>query len=191
MPNGQKSLCGRVAIVILGWICWSNLAFSLPFGLPLRPVRRNVAMFAEKKESRTYQIGDEVLTYYEEDCMWYPGRILSIDRDKGYLVKWDVPEDGLEEIRVQAEHLRMALIPVHDLQIGQKFTGIVYELNQFGAFVDIGAEEHGLLPIRQMAKNWFDSPEDVLDEGQTVEVWVSQREAAIEEMKSQWLSWFQ
>ena len=87
-------------------------------------------MFAEKTERRTYQIGDEVLTYYEEDCMWYPGRILSIDPGSGYLVKWDVPEDGLEEIRVKAEHLRMALIPVRDLQIGQKFTGILVVATQ-------------------------------------------------------------
>eukprot|EP00434_Breviolum_minutum_P029748 symbB.v1.2.026299.t1/scaffold2616.1/size74813/3 len=168
---------------------WIGSSVALGFDIGQMPKRGEEEKFRQKiivsifdwgrSELNTIEknaaLSDEVLTYYEEDCMWYPGRILSIDPGSGYLVKWDVPEDGLEEIRVKAEHLRMALIPVRDLQIGQKFTGIVYELNQFGAFVDIGAEEHGLLPIRQMSKKWFDSPEEVLEEGQAVDVWVSRK----------------
>lgn len=126
-------------------------------------------------QSRKYEVGDKVLTYYEEDCMWYPGQILSINRNGSYLVKWDVPEDGIEEVQVTSEHMRCALIPVRELEIGQKFSGVVFEINSFGAFVDIGAEEHGLLPIGRMATSWFNSTEEVLEEGDSVDVWISRK----------------
>ena len=107
--------------------------------------------------------------------MWYPGQILSINRNGSYLVKWDVPEDGLEEVQVTSEHMRCALIPVRELEIGQNFSGVVFEVNSFGAFVDIGAEEHGLLPIGRMATSWFNSTEEVLEEGESVDVWISRK----------------
>lgn len=122
---------------------------------------------------RTYQVGDEVLTYYEEDCMWYPGRLKSNYQNGSYLVKWDVPEDGIEEIVVTASQMRAALIPVRKLQIGEKYSGIVFDVNSHGAFVDIGAEEHGLLPVSRMAVDWIDNPLDALQEGQQIDVWVS------------------
>eukprot|EP00438_Fugacium_kawagutii_P019845 Skav227940 [mRNA] locus=scaffold146:511992:513062:+ [translate_table: standard] len=170
---------GPLPVVIGAW--WLAYSLSCTFLVPhLRPGLRGRSRVAKASsagsQSQAYQVGDEVLTYYEEDCMWYPGRILSIDLNGSYsyLVKWDVPEDGIEEIRVTAAHMRCALIPIQKLEIGQQFTGVVSVVTDVGAFVDIGAEEEGLLPITMMAKSsWIDSAEDVLEEGQTVNVWIS------------------
>ena len=168
----------RLCLLAGAWYAWS---FAFLPGLRPPPTwrhKRNVAVSAVssgKTQSQTYKVGDEVLTYYAEDCMWYPGRILSIDRNGSYLVKWDVPEDGIEEVRVTSEQMRCALIRVRDLQVGQQFSGVVWEVNSAGAFVDIGAEEHGLLPYGRMAEQWFDNAEDILEEGQTVKVWVSRK----------------
>ena len=56
--------------------------------------------------------------------------------------------------------------------MGEKFSGVIFDVNPLEAFVDIGAEEHGLLPARLMSKDWVD-PVSYLAPGDRVEVWVS------------------
>lgn len=45
-------------------------------------------------------------------------------------------------------------------------------ITEFGAWIDIGAETRGLLHISRIAKHRVHSVEDVLDEGQEVDVWI-------------------
>lgn len=57
-----------------------------------------------------------------------------------------------------------------DLKINQWYPGIVTNITQFGAFVDIGIKENGLLHISQMADRFVDNALDVLKVGQEIKV---------------------
>lgn len=60
-----------------------------------------------------------------------------------------------------------------DLQRGMKLTGKVVKVEDFGAFVDIGAPKDGLVPVSAMAKTRVEKPADLVKEGDTVTVWVT------------------
>ncbi len=55
-----------------------------------------------------------------------------------------------------------------DLQPGQKLPGIVTNVTAFGAFVDIGVHQDGLVHISQMSDQFVKNPAEVLKVGQKV-----------------------
>ncbi|MCL4146221.1 UNVERIFIED_CONTAM: hypothetical protein GTU68_034565 [Idotea baltica] len=57
-----------------------------------------------------------------------------------------------------------------DLRVGQKLPGKVSNLTKFGAFVDIGIKENGLIHISQIVDRFITDPADVLSLGQQVDV---------------------
>ena len=61
----------------------------------------------------------------------------------------------------------------HDLQRGLKLTGKVVKLEDFGAFVNIGAPKDGLVPVSAMARGRVEKPSDVVKEGDEIAVWVT------------------
>jgi small subunit ribosomal protein S1 len=63
-------------------------------------------------------------------------------------------------------------VSIHNLQIGQRLTGKVKNLAEFGAFVDIGIAQDGLVHISELAKQKVEKVNDVVSQGQEVEVWV-------------------
>jgi uncharacterized protein len=75
--------------------------------------------------------------------------------------------------------LRRQLRPVSELRAGEHYYGLVVRLLDFGAFVDIGAEETGLLHRSRMGRSKFHSPREVLTVGQMVSVWVVQVDAGL------------
>jgi len=60
-----------------------------------------------------------------------------------------------------------------DLQRGMKLTGKVVKVEDFGAFVDIGAPKDGLVPVGMMARTRINKPSDVVKEGDEITVWVT------------------
>jgi predicted RNA-binding protein with RPS1 domain len=64
-------------------------------------------------------------------------------------------------------------IPFEKLEVGQKYTGTVRSITDFGAFVDIGAEGDGLLHISRISEERVNDVHDYLEEEQDVEVWIS------------------
>lgn len=68
--------------------------------------------------------------------------------------------------------LRQDVLDFTDLQIGQKLEGVVRNIVDFGAFVDIGIHEDGLIHISQMSRHFVNHPSQVLSVGDVVTVWV-------------------
>jgi uncharacterized protein len=59
---------------------------------------------------------------------------------------------------------------INDLKEGQILTGVVNNITKFGAFVDIGIKESGLVHISQITNRFIKSPEEVLSLNQEVKV---------------------
>jgi uncharacterized protein len=57
-----------------------------------------------------------------------------------------------------------------DLKVGQWYNGVVTNIAMFGAFVDIGIKENGLLHISEMSDRFVESALDELKVGQEVKV---------------------
>jgi ribosomal protein S1 len=59
-----------------------------------------------------------------------------------------------------------------DLDKGQVYTGTVTRLENFGAFVDIGAEREGLVHVSELNHNYVRHPSEALSVGEEVQVQV-------------------
>lgn len=73
----------------------------------------------------------------------------------------------------EAPILRQDILDLKDLAIGQKLEGTVRNVVDFGAFVDIGVHEDGLVHISEMSKTFVNHPSQVVSVGDLVTVWVS------------------
>lgn len=73
----------------------------------------------------------------------------------------------------EAPILRQDVLDISDLEIGQKLEGTVRNVVDFGAFVDIGLHDDGLIHISQMSKSFVKHPSQVVSVGDVVTVWVS------------------
>ncbi|PKN68614.1 MAG: RNA-binding transcriptional accessory protein [Deltaproteobacteria bacterium HGW-Deltaproteobacteria-12] len=61
---------------------------------------------------------------------------------------------------------------ISDLIVGMKLTGVVTNITAFGAFVDIGVHQDGLVHLSEMADRFVKVPADVVKVNQKVEVTV-------------------
>ena len=68
--------------------------------------------------------------------------------------------------------LRQDVLDLKDLKIGQKLEGVVRNVVDFGAFVDIGIHEDGLIHISQMSQQFIKHPSQIVSVGDLVTVWV-------------------
>lgn len=73
----------------------------------------------------------------------------------------------------EAPVLRQDILDISYLEIGQKLEGTVRNVVDFGAFVDIGLHDDGLIHISQMSKSFVSHPSQVVSVGDIVTVWVS------------------
>lgn len=67
---------------------------------------------------------------------------------------------------------------ISDLRVGMKLPGIVTNITNFGAFVDIGVHQDGLVHTSQLANRFVANPNDVVKVHQKVEVTVMEVDAA-------------
>ena len=65
-----------------------------------------------------------------------------------------------------------------DLKPGMKLPGLVTNVTAFGAFVDVGVHQDGLVHISQLADNFVKDPNDVVKVGQKVQVTVMEVDLA-------------
>jgi uncharacterized protein len=79
-------------------------------------------------------------------------------RDPRAEFKYATFKEGIKEIR--------------DLNVGMELEGIVTNVANFGAFVDIGVHQDGLVHISQLADRFVDDPNKIVKVGQVVKVQV-------------------
>ncbi len=78
--------------------------------------------------------------------------------------------DPREEL--PAPVLRSDVLQLEDLQRGMELKGTVRNVVDFGAFVDIGLKNDGLVHISKMSDRFVHHPMDVVRVGDVVDVWV-------------------
>lgn len=78
---------------------------------------------------------------------------------------------------VQKDQNRVSLTMVEppdvtwsELREGRLYTGKVTRIEQYGAFVDIGAERPGLLHVREMSSGYVEHPSELVSVGDEIEV---------------------
>lgn len=79
------------------------------------------------------------------------------------------PRNQIEEFEFAA-----GIESINDLSVGMVLPGIVTNITQFGAFVDIGVHQDGLVHISQLADKYVSSPADVVKLHQHVMVKVTE-----------------
>ena len=77
------------------------------------------------------------------------------------------PRDEMEKPILKSD-----ILEIKDLKIGDKLEGIVRNVVDFGAFVDIGLHNDGLIHISKMSKNYIKHPSEVLKVGDIISVYV-------------------
>ena len=75
--------------------------------------------------------------------------------------------DKLEDIVLKSD-----VLTIHDLKEGMELKGTVRNVTSFGAFVDIGLHDDGLVHISKMSKSFVKNPNDILSVGDIVTVYV-------------------
>ncbi|HLO85630.1 MAG TPA: Tex family protein [Nostocaceae cyanobacterium] len=65
---------------------------------------------------------------------------------------------------------REGIKEISDLQVGMELEGIITNVANFGAFVDIGVHQDGLIHISQLADRFVDDPKKIVKVGQVVKV---------------------
>ena len=68
--------------------------------------------------------------------------------------------------------LRSDVLHLEDLTPGLKLQGTVRNVVDFGAFVDIGVKQDGLVHISKLRKGFVERPSDVVSVGDVVDVWI-------------------
>ncbi|UXR70624.1 RNA-binding transcriptional accessory protein [Staphylococcus sp. IVB6246] len=77
------------------------------------------------------------------------------------------PRDAYETPQLKSD-----VLSIEDLREGMKLTGTVRNVVDFGAFVDIGLKQDGLVHISKMSKQFVKHPMDKVNVGDIVEVWI-------------------
>lgn len=90
-------------------------------------------------------------------------------------------EDIIEELQNPGQDYRDKLddivlksdvLTIKDLKVGMELKGTVRNVTSFGAFVDIGLHDDGLVHISKMSKSFVKNPSDILSVGDIITVYV-------------------
>jgi uncharacterized protein len=102
---------------------------------------------------------------------------LAAEFEVGRLLLHDIVEQLARPGRDPREDLprpffKKGVLKLEDLEVGMELMGSVLNVVDFGAFVDIGLHDSGLVHISQLSKRFVRDPHDLLTVGQVVKVWV-------------------
>lgn len=68
--------------------------------------------------------------------------------------------------------LKSDVLNINDLKVGMKLQGTVRNVIDFGAFIDIGLHEDGLIHISKLTKKYIKHPSDILNVGDIIDCYV-------------------
>jgi uncharacterized protein len=108
-----------------------------------------------------------------------------IDAQVGVLTLQDIREELLKpgrDPRAQfvMPHFRDDVTSLEHLQAGMVLEGMVSNVTNFGAFVDIGVHQDGLVHISELSQRYVRDPRDVVQVGQVVKVRVLSVDVALQ-----------
>ena len=92
--------------------------------------------------------------------------------------KWDMIKNNLvsgvidPRDEVKQMTLRSDILTIDDLNVGMSLEGTVRNVASFGAFVDIGLHDDGLIHISKMSKDFVKHPSEILKVGDIITVYV-------------------
>ena len=90
------------------------------------------------------------------------------DSIKNYLIHGVLdPRDELKQMA-----LRSDVLSIDDLELGMALEGTVRNVTSFGAFVDIGLHDDGLVHISKMSKEFIKHPSEILKVGDIITVYI-------------------
>lgn len=115
-------------------------------------VREQLSTLSLREMAQTLEIGEPTLRDIIE-ALQRPGRD---------------PREALDKPLLRQDVLSMDMI-----QVGMEFQGTVRNVLDFGAFVDIGVKENGLIHISKLSRKRVKHPLDVVAVGDIVTVWVT------------------
>src|SRR5690606_8446806 len=72
----------------------------------------------------------------------------------------------------EAAQFRDDVRELEDLEIGMALEGVVTNVTNFGAFVDVGVHQDGLVHISELSDKWVDDPRKVVKVGDRLKVTV-------------------
>ena len=72
----------------------------------------------------------------------------------------------------ETPQLKSDVLSIDDLSKGMKLNGTVRNVVDFGAFVDIGVKQDGLVHISKLAQHFVKHPMDIVSVGDIVDVWI-------------------
>ena len=125
-------------------------------------IAKDLAMPLEQIPKAAQQLKSIDLKKYVTDTVGLPtlrdiiSELEKPGRDPRAEFKYATFKEGVKEIK--------------DLAVGMELEGIVTNVANFGAFVDIGVHQDGLVHISQLADRFIDDPKKVVKVGQVVKV---------------------
>ena len=125
-------------------------------------------------------------------------KILKLDKDKllkeeqfKEYGKYEI-EDTIKELvkpgidireELQKPILRNDILEFEDIQVGMELEGTVRNVAAFGAFVDIGIHDDGLVHISEMSEKFVKDPKDIVKVGDIVKVKVIEKDLDRQKIK--------
>ncbi len=108
---------------------------------------------------------------------------LAVELGVGRLLLADILEQLRRPGRDPREDLplpffKKGVLKLEDLEVGMELHGAVLNVLDFGAFVDIGMHDSGLVHISQLSSRYVRDPHDVVSVGEIVRVWVLELDKA-------------
>jgi uncharacterized protein len=110
-----------------------------------------------------------------EELVTRPGLIESVKIEPGSYTLRDIVEELRKPGRDPREqfvapHFRSDLREIKDLQPGMILEGTVTNVTNFGAFVDVGVHQDGLVHVSELSNRFIKDPNDAVKVGQIVKV---------------------
>ena len=105
-------------------------------------------------------------------------KALANELNIGEITLEDIIKDLIKPLRdprdeIQAPLLKKDVLQLEDLKEGMELQGTIRNVVDFGAFVDIGVKQDGLVHLSKLSKKFVKHPLDVVSVGDIVTVWVT------------------